>query len=153
SYFGSSLEDLQRALRSLPRLPLEPLGWLVANRVLQVTELGVAMAAVGIHAPPSLAFIAEALVILGASAGDLVPGQIGATEAALAAAAPWLGGDRAAIIVVALLLHLAQTCWVVVGFALPLFRVRSGSSWPRLAPAPVGGSTPGTGGPRAAPES
>jgi Lysylphosphatidylglycerol synthase TM region len=97
----------------------------VLGRLFQTAEYGVALHAVGGHATPVTAFATQGTLLVGAAIGDLVPGQVGATEGAFRAFAETLGlgADPARALSIALMgrvaqISLAVTC-VVVAVLVP----------------------------------
>jgi uncharacterized membrane protein YbhN (UPF0104 family) len=122
---AAALEQFRSAMRQLPRFPTSALAWLVVNRALQVAIIAILMRAVG--APSSLAgaLVGQAVLLIGASAGDFIPGQIGALEGAFAFFAGAIGTTPPNGIAVALLIHLVTSLWVLAGFvALGLGRTK-----------------------------
>jgi hypothetical protein len=78
--------------------------------------------------------LGDHLLLIGASAGDVVPGQIGALEGAFSFFADAVGTTRRQGVALALLIHLIQLAWVLVGFVvLALGR-------PKVRPTPEGDS-------------
>jgi len=129
-----ALEQFRSAMRELPRFPMAALGWLVLNRVFQVSLIAIMIRAVGSWWSLAGSFVAEAVVLIGASAGDVVPGQIGALEGAFSFFADAVGTTRRQGVALALLIHLIQLAWVLVGFVvLALGR-------PKVRPTPEGDS-------------
>lgn len=61
-----------------------------------------------------LALVLQALNMLGSIAGDLVPAQLGTTDAAFALAAGPLSTPPAAMAAIAILFHAAQLVWVLL---------------------------------------
>lgn len=61
----------------------------------------------------ALALVLQALNMLGSIAGDLVPAQLGTTDAAFALAAGPLGTPAASMAAIAILFHAAQLSWVL----------------------------------------
>ncbi len=112
----NALVAFRRAIRSLPRFPFAALGWLVAARLSQVVLLGVLTRAVGAGFTIAGPFVAQAVLLMGASVADVVPGQIGAFEATFALFCGAIGMSKANAVAVALLVHLVQVLWTVVGF-------------------------------------
>lgn len=110
--FGAAFDG---ALRAAPPLPVAPLAAAVAARLVQVTQYGVLVVAVGGAGGVSSALIAEGIHMLGASAGDLIPSQLGATEATFALSAPALGFAAADAVAIAILGRFAQLFWAAVG--------------------------------------
>src|SRR5262249_19672206 len=111
-----ALGDFRVAIRSLPTFPLSALGWLVLGRLSQVLLIAVLAHAVGAAFSVACPFIAQAVLLIGATVGDVIPGQIGAFEAAFSVSAAAMGLTRSNAVAVALLIHLVQAAWVVVGF-------------------------------------
>jgi len=62
--------------------------------------------------------LGDHLLLIGASAGDVVPGQIGALEGAFSFLADAVGTTRRQGVAIALLIHLVQLAWVLVGFVV-----------------------------------
>ena len=121
-----ALEQFRSAMRQAPRFPMAALGWLVLNRVLQVAMIAILIRAVGSSWSLAGSFVAEGVLLIGASAGDVVPGQIGALEGAFHFLAGAIGTTRRQGVAVALLIHLVQLAWVLVGLVvLALGRVKA----------------------------
>jgi uncharacterized membrane protein YbhN (UPF0104 family) len=113
---GALLEEFRSAMRKLPRFPVAALSWLVLNRFLQVALIAILIRAVGSEWSLRGALVAQAVLLIGASAGDIVPGQIGALEGALTFFSASIGTTQPNGLAIALLIHLVQSLWVVVGF-------------------------------------
>jgi uncharacterized membrane protein YbhN (UPF0104 family) len=113
---GAALEQFGSAMRQLPRFPFSALAWLVVNRALQVAIIAVLLRAVGASTSLAGVLVAEAVLLIGASAGDIIPGQIGALEGAFAFFAASIGTTPESGLAVALLIHLVQAAWVLAGF-------------------------------------
>lgn len=62
-----------------------------AGRLVQALQCAVAITAIGLHSTVVAAFVTQGVQVLGASAGDLVPGQIGVVEGMYTAFARALG--------------------------------------------------------------
>jgi len=123
---GAALEQFRSALRQLPGFPASALGWLVLNRTLQVVLIGILLHAVGSRWSLSSALVAQGVLLIGATAGDFVPGQIGALEGAFTVFAWAMGTTPRNGLAVALLIHLVQSLWVLGGFlALGVGRART----------------------------
>jgi uncharacterized membrane protein YbhN (UPF0104 family) len=101
------------------------------NRFLQVALIAILIRAVDSHWSLVSSFVAQAVILIGASAGDLVPGQIGALEGALSFFAGAIGTTRRNAVAVALLIHLVQWVWVVVGFVTLAFGRAKGRRYPQ----------------------
>ncbi len=143
---AAALEQFRSAMRLLPRFPFSALGWLVVNRALQVAIIAILLKAVGAPSSLASALVAEAVLLIGASAGDFIPGQIGALEGALAFFAPAIGTTSPNGLAVALLIHLVTSLWVLAGFvALGLGRPRRAQlARPPLLQAPFATRLGGT---------
>jgi hypothetical protein len=100
-------------------LPVRALALHVAARGLQAVGLGILLGAVASRPRPDDALLAQAVSLVGTTAGDWVPLQLGATDAGWILAAPLLGITAAHGIAVALLAHAVQIAWSVVGAGLP----------------------------------
>jgi len=89
-----------------------PLSALLAScgRIVQALQYGVVLYAVGGVATASTALMAQGIQLVGASVGDLVPGQMGATEGAFRAfaGALGLGAEPARALSIALVIRMAQ---------------------------------------------
>jgi uncharacterized membrane protein YbhN (UPF0104 family) len=116
-------EEAPAAFReALARMPAVPLGATLAavgSRALFAVELAVLLHAAGgsaLRAP-----LALGVSLVGGALGDLVPGQLGASDGAFALAAPLLGITRADGVALAMTLHLLQIGWAVLGGSLPLW--------------------------------
>ncbi|HKQ70968.1 MAG TPA: lysylphosphatidylglycerol synthase domain-containing protein [Polyangiaceae bacterium] len=111
-----ALESFRAAIRSLPAFPARALGWLVLCRFLQVVLIAVLMRAV--RSQPSVAapFLAQGVLLVGASVGDVVPGQVGALEGIFRLFASTMGMTPTCAVSVALLIHAVQALWVFAGF-------------------------------------
>jgi hypothetical protein len=127
------LERWRGAARAQRLLDARVVLLLVGARSAQVLLLGAAMAAVGAGFAPQRALALAALVMAGAVVGEAIPAQLGATDAVLVAAAPTLALDPVRAATVAMLFHLVQLAWSVLGaLVAALVRVP-----PRGEPAPL----------------
>jgi hypothetical protein len=109
---ASSFRD---ALAEIPVVPACATVVAFVNRVIQALELGILVHAVGGRAGVGGALLATGVNLVGGSIGDLVPGQLGATDGAFALAAPALGVALADGVAIALTIHLVQLAWAAVG--------------------------------------
>jgi hypothetical protein len=123
-------EDYVRAMRELPAVPWRGLAWLVASRATQLVLVAVALHAVGAGVTTVTALVAHGALLVGTSAGDLVPGQLGATDGAFAFFHGAIGCSEVQAVGVALLLHAVQLGWTLATVPA-LLVVRRGA-----APAP-----------------
>lgn len=113
-------EKLDTHLSSGELFPWPALGWEFCGRLLQVLQNGILVVAVGGRAGVLPALCSEALHLVGAAAGDLIPGQLGATELNYGLSAGVLGLQPVDALSIALLAHLALLFWVVVGLVVSL---------------------------------
>lgn len=81
-------------------------------RGLQVALFACALGVTISVTPFALALVLQALNMLGSLAGDLVPAQLGTTDAAFALAAGPLSAQPATMAAIAILFHAAQLAWV-----------------------------------------
>jgi hypothetical protein len=84
-------------------------------RVLQTTQYALLLVAVGGALGVAPGLTAEAIHLVGAAAGDLIPGQLGATEASYTLWSQALGVGAGSALAIALLGHLNQACWATIG--------------------------------------
>jgi Lysylphosphatidylglycerol synthase TM region len=134
THFGSAFDD---HLRNATPVPPAALALTCGTRVFQVIQHMIMVVAVGGKLSVINGMLAEAVHLVGSAMGDLIPAQLGATEANFTFAAKVLAlapGDAMAI---ALLLHVVQMFWTGVGSLVPLV-------WPASAPvaAPAPEPTP-----------
>jgi len=109
------------AMHALPPLPLGALALTVAGRGAQLLLLTTLLVAVGAHIDLRGAFVALGALLIGTSAGDLIPGQLGATDGALAIFHTAMRVTEARAVGAALLVHVVQLAWTLaaaVGSAL-----------------------------------
>jgi hypothetical protein len=85
---------------------------MVLARGLQVALFACALGVTTASTPVALALVLQALNMLGSIAGDLVPAQLGTTDAAFALAAGPLSAEPATMAAIAILFHAAQLAWV-----------------------------------------
>jgi hypothetical protein len=113
--FGWFLRELGAAARTERLLRADVIAILLLSRLCQALFLGVALRAVGIDASPLDAMAALALLMVGSAAGEAIPAQLGAADAALLALAPLLRVATAPLASVGVLFHAAQLFWVAIG--------------------------------------
>jgi hypothetical protein len=102
-------------LKHRPLTPLVPLAWCFAARAAQIALWATLLCAVGAKLHPTTPFIAQGLSMVAATAGDLVPAQIGAHDGVFAFASSDLGISLAAALTAATLFHCVQLAWAAVG--------------------------------------
>lgn len=115
---GVGLAEVAGLAKTLPLVPLAPLAAMVLGRAAQLAQMGVLLAAVGGPRGVVPALLATGVELLGGAVGDLVPGQIGAIDGALALAAEPLGIAAAQAVAVTIALHAVQLAWALGGAAL-----------------------------------
>jgi len=96
-------------------LPVRAVLWEFLGRVLQVLQYVTMVGAVGGVTGLRPALIAEGIHLTATTAGDLIPAQLGATEANFALCAHTLGLPVANAVAIALMAHLVQLFWVLAG--------------------------------------
>lgn len=117
------LEAMGDASRRHAGVPWSALGAHLVARSLQALGLTVLLATLsGAHGTSALfgGLLGQAVHLVGTSAGDLVPLQLGATDGGFALAAPVLGMAVADAVAAALILHGVHLAWSVVGALVPL---------------------------------
>lgn len=112
--------ELDAALAREPAFPVRAIAWELLGRSIEVVEKAVLILCVG----GALGFIpavcVEGVHLLGAAVGDLIPAQLGVQEGNFTLAAHALGLTAADAVSIALLAHLSQLVWIVVGSVVPL---------------------------------
>jgi hypothetical protein len=105
---GASSPPLEPGMRR--RLPWRAAGVCAISRTVQVFQYGVILAAVGGTASVHGAFVAHGIHLVGTTAGDLLPNQLGAVDGAYRAFASAIGfaGDPARALSIAFVAHLTQ---------------------------------------------
>ena len=117
------------AIERIPIAPPAATAAALVHRAAAVVQLGILLSALGGRHGVGEALLAQGVNLVGGAVGDLVPGQLGATDGAFALAAPYLGLALASGIAISVMLHCVQAFWAVIGWTVPLF-------W--RAPAPAG---------------
>lgn len=114
--------------------------WEGLGRLAQLLQNGVLVWAVGGAFGVLPALASEAVHLVGVALGELMPAQLGFTEANFTLSAQAIGLPPARAVAIALLAHLAQLSWVLVGSLVPLL-------WPALAPPVATAQSPIAAGP------
>lgn len=119
------------SLREMPALPLLPIGAAFVGRVFQALQYAVILLAVGGTLTVTSALVAQAIHLVGAGLGDMVPNQVGVTEFAYGAFAEDLAMEsaKAQAISIALVHRICQ--FTLAGTCLAI-----GALW-KAAPAAV----------------
>ena len=115
--FGQAFDD---HLRGEPLLPARAIGWEALSRCVQVSQCALLLSAVGGVVGIGQALRAEGVLLVGGALGDLVPAQLGVTEATYTLSSKALLLSASDAMAIALLAHLAQLFWVAVGSLVPL---------------------------------
>lgn len=103
-----SLQRFAALLRSAPRALLTAVLAQCLGRSLQAAQLVVLGYALGAQPDLARAAIMQAVYLAGAASGELVPAQLGATDAAFVLAAPAFGLTPSAAFSASLMLHAVQ---------------------------------------------
>jgi uncharacterized membrane protein YbhN (UPF0104 family) len=130
----SASQAFHEAMGRIPIVPRGAAAAHVVSRFVVVVQLGILLAALGGRHGPGEALLAQGVNLVAGTIGDVVPGQLGATDGAFALAAPTLGLALADGVAIAVMLHAVQAIWAVIGWVVPLF-------W--KAPARAGGDGAG----------
>ena len=116
---GESGREFDRHFSTSDASSFQAFGWELLGRVLQVLQNGLLVASVGGALGILPAFCSEALHLVGAAAGDLIPAQLGATELSYRFSAAALALRPADSLSIALLAHTSQLFWVAAGILIP----------------------------------
>lgn len=109
------------ARTEVPRfVPALPLALFLVNRALQLVSIAVLLHAVGGAVSPAAVLAAGGVNLVGASLGDMVPGQLGTTDATFSVSAGLLGLTPEAAISIALTIHVIQMTWMAIGLAIEI---------------------------------
>lgn len=129
---GHSGTEFDEYLREGPAIPLRAVLGAFASRLLQLGQYMVLLVAVGGQFGLIRGLSTQGIHLVGSAIGDLIPGQLGVTEATYSLWSGALSLDAAAALAIALLAHLSQVSWAAIGSVAALI-------WP--AP-PVATSSP-----------
>ncbi len=109
------------ARAEIPRwFPPFPLAMFLANRLLQLASIAVLLYALAGTVTVTSTLVAGAVNLVGASLGDMVPGQLGATDATFSVSAGLVGLTPSAAISIALMIHIVQMTWMAIGLVTEL---------------------------------
>ena len=103
-----SLQRFAALLRSAPRALMNAVFAQLLGRSLQAAQLVVLGYALGAEPGLARAAIMQAVYLVGAASGELVPAQLGTTDAAFVLAAPAFGLTQSAAFSASLMLHAVQ---------------------------------------------
>lgn len=105
----------------VPRwLPLFPLAMFVVNRGLQLVSIAILLHALSGDVTLVSTLAVGGVNLVGASLGDMVPGQLGATDATFSVSARLVGLTTAAALSIALMIHIIQMTWMAIGIVTEL---------------------------------
>jgi Lysylphosphatidylglycerol synthase TM region len=109
------------ARAEIPRwFPAFPLAMFLANRALQLLSIAILLHVLAGHVTVISTLVAGAVNLVGASLGDMVPGQLGATDATFSVSAGLVGLTPSAAISIALVIHIVQMTWMAIGLVAEL---------------------------------
>ena len=115
---GSLIDDVRV---EIPRLvPLVPLAMFVLSRALQLASIAVLLFALGADVSIATVLATGGINLVGATLGDMVPGQLGATDATFTMSASVVGLTAASGLSMALAIHVVQLTWMALGLVLEL---------------------------------
>lgn len=97
-----------------------PMAWICAARCIRIGQRVALLAAVAAPATLMTALCTDAINLVASMIGDIIPSQVGITEAGYALVAAQLKLTTSEAIAMALLVHAAQVVWVGLGFLSPL---------------------------------
>jgi len=112
--------ELDAAFEDDVETPVRAIAWELAGRCVQVAQHAVLIVCVGGAFGIVPALCAEGIHLVGAAVGDLIPAQLGATEGNFTLSARALGLAGTSAVSIALLAHLVQLLWVLIGAFVPL---------------------------------
>jgi hypothetical protein len=101
-------------------LPPLPFAMFLCNRALQLGSIGLLLYTLAGRVSVVSTLAAGAVNYVGASLGDMVPGQLGATDATFSVSAGLVGLTPSAAISIALMIHIIQMTWMAVGLVMEL---------------------------------
>ncbi|HSP80283.1 MAG TPA: lysylphosphatidylglycerol synthase transmembrane domain-containing protein [Myxococcaceae bacterium] len=134
--FAPHAERFQESARSTGLLPPRPIVALVVGRGVQVVQYATLAVAVGIDTTVVEALFAQGLNLVALAVGSLVPGQLGVSDGVFTLAAEAFGTTPAKAMSIALVAHVLQVLFVLVGVFTPM--VWKQRSEPVSAPSPSG---------------
>ena len=121
----SAAQDFHRTSLGSSVVPLRPLVSVSVGRAMQVAQYAILAHAVGVDVTLGRALLAQGVNMVALAVGVLVPGQLGATDGAFALAADALSTTMPRALAIALVAHVLQVIWIVVGSLTPtVWRVK-----------------------------
>jgi hypothetical protein len=113
---GSWLDEVRL---EIPRLiPPVPLAMFVVSRALQLASIATLLYALDADLSISTVLAAGGINLIGATLGDMVPGQLGTTDATFTMSAGVVGLSAASGLSLALAIHVVQLTWMAFGLVL-----------------------------------
>lgn len=123
------LADLRATARTTSWFPAAAVAAKCVNRLAQVAQFALLLAAAGTSLSAVRSFLASGVSLLGGVLGELSLAQLGCTDGALALSAPMLSISVGSAVAIASLARFVQLTWSAVGSALCLApRVNHGQS-------------------------
>jgi hypothetical protein len=114
-----SSTSFEAAIGRIPPVPLVATIAALASRALFTIELVVLLHATAGVMGFGRTWLTLGVSLVGGAIGDMVPGQLGASDGAFALAAGTLGITAADGVAIAMTQHVVQLAWGALGFALP----------------------------------
>jgi hypothetical protein len=150
---GDFVDSHRAAASGMAFFPLRSVGVAVLGRVVQLVQYGLLVVFAGASPWLTASVLALGVQLVAGAAGDLVPAQIGATDASFALAAEPLGILPAQALSIAFTIHLVQIGWALVAIFTPFARLARSQTHEGLGGMPhdansrsggfgVGGPTP-----------
>src|SRR5262249_8782651 len=118
--FGRHASQFHEAAHETSLLPPGTLAAMIVGRGFQIAQLAVFAFALGIDISMAKALVAQGVHLVVMAIAVFVPSQIGASEGAFALSANALGTTVSKAMVVALLIHVVQLAWVLIGSMTPI---------------------------------
>ena len=115
-----SSTSFEAAIGRIPPVPLVATIAALTSRAFFAIELAVLLYATAGAVGFGRTWLALGVSLVGGAVGDMVPGQLGASDGAFALAAGTLGITAADGVAIAMTQHVVQLTWGVLGWTLPL---------------------------------
>ena len=116
----AAADDFHRTSVESSLVPPKPLVSVTIGRTFQVAQYAILAHAVGVDVTLGRALLAQGVNMVALAVGVLVPGQIGATDGAFALAADALHTTLPRALAIALVAHVLQVIWIVIGTLTPM---------------------------------
>jgi hypothetical protein len=131
THLEQATADFEAALQKIPLVPVTATACTLASRALFTIELAMLLYGASGHAGFGRTILALGVSLVGGAIGDMVPGQLGASDGAFALAAPLLGITAAGGVAMTMTLHVVQILWGLFGWTVPW--------WWKAGPTPASG--------------